>query len=272
MAKRKEKKVARHIKRVKVNRSYDGIDREEKTGGLMFLRVTTLLLIVLFAAGCVLFFMYSYLKGEQAPSVTSSGGTNEYYGYYTAEEEKMLIDYCGANHPLNEYYANELTDFSESVKVCRLMIQSLEKMITDAEKDGVYISIRCGYKSPAECDIEYNRLYDQYISEGSTNAEAEYKARSVCPPSEYNEFCTGLLIEINNVSGGDFDRTDVYKWLYKNGINYGFINRYTKDKESVTGISEDLSVYRFVGSDNAAKMRSFGMCLEEYYEYCSYRE
>ena len=85
--------MARHIKRVKVNRSYDGIDREEKTGGLMFLRVTTLLLIVLFAAGCVLFFMYSYLKGEQAPSVTSSGGTNEYYGYYTAEEINVIFNY-----------------------------------------------------------------------------------------------------------------------------------------------------------------------------------
>jgi len=264
--------VARHIKRIKVNRSYDGIDREEKTGCLMFLRVTTALLIVLFAAACVLFFMYSYFKGEQAQSVTSSMGTNEYYGYYTAEEEKMLIGYCGVNHPVNEYYKNELTDFSDSVKVCRLMSEGLEKMIADAEKDGVYISIRCGYRSPVECDIEYNRLYNQFIGEGSTNAEAESKAREICPPSEFNEFCTGMLIEVNNVSNRDFAETDAYKWLYKNGIKYGFINRYTKEKESVTGIQEDLSIYRFVGADNAAKMRSYGMCLEEYYEYCSYRE
>ena len=46
----------------------------------------------------------------------------------------------------------------------------------------------------------------------------------------------------------------------------------TPDKETVTGMNADLTVYRFVGVDNAVKMRSYGMCLEEYHEYCSYRQ
>ncbi|MBQ2604551.1 MAG: D-alanyl-D-alanine carboxypeptidase family protein [Clostridia bacterium] len=264
--------MARHIKRSKVIRSYDGLDREEKTGGLMFLRVATVLLIGAFIAVCVSFFMYSYLKGEQAVSVGSGESTNGYYTYFTAEDEVKLIEYCDSTHPLSEYYSTQMTEFSDSIKVCRLMSESLEKMIAAAEKDGIYISIRNGYKSAEECDLEYNRLCGAFQREGCTVAEAESKARAICPPSEYNEFGTGMLIEINNVSGKDFSDTDIYKWLYKNGINYGFINRYTPDKETVTGMNADLTVYRFVGVDNAVKMRSYGMCLEEYYEYCSYRQ
>ena len=80
-----------------------------------------------------------------------------------------------------------------------------------------------------------------------------------------------MLVKLSDMDSDDFMKTDEYAWLYKNGINYGFINRYTEEKFPVTGIEADLTVYRFVGTENAQKMRSFGMCLEEYSDYRSYR-
>ena len=44
-----------------------------------------------------------------------------------------------------------------------------------------------------------------------------------------------------------------------------------EDKHPKIFLKVKHGVYRYVGAENAAKMRSYGMCLEEYYDYCSYR-
>ena len=43
--------------------------------------------------------------------------------------------------------------------------------------------------------------------------------------------------------------------------------RYPSDKEDITKISGNNYLYRYVGKDNAVKMRTYGMCLEEYNDY-----
>ena len=48
--------------------------------------------------------------------------------------------------------------------------------------------------------------------------------------------------------------------------DYGFILRYPKDKEDVTGIIYEPWHYRYVGKEHAAKIMSEGICLEEYIE------
>ena len=45
---------------------------------------------------------------------------------------------------------------------------------------------------------------------------------------------------------------------------YGFILRYPKDKEDITGISYEPWHYRYVGREDAAAIRDMGVCLEEY--------
>ena len=45
---------------------------------------------------------------------------------------------------------------------------------------------------------------------------------------------------------------------------YGFILRFPKDKTEVTGIGYEPWHYRYVGLENAAKIRESGLCLEEY--------
>ena len=45
---------------------------------------------------------------------------------------------------------------------------------------------------------------------------------------------------------------------------YGFILRYPKDKEDITGISYEPWHYRYVGREHARAIRESGVCLEEY--------
>ncbi len=54
------------------------------------------------------------------------------------------------------------------------------------------------------------------------------------------------------------------KWLMEHCQDYGFILRYPKDKEDVTGIIYEPWHYRYVGKEHAANIMSNGICLEEY--------
>ena len=54
------------------------------------------------------------------------------------------------------------------------------------------------------------------------------------------------------------------EWLMTHCQDYGFILRYPKDKEDITGIIYEPWHYRYVGREHAAAIMSSGCCLEEY--------
>ena len=63
-----------------------------------------------------------------------------------------------------------------------------------------------------------------------------------------------------------FENTPMYDWMKENAEDYGFILRYPKDKQSITGVIYESWHWRFVGIDIAKKINKSGLCLEEYLE------
>ena len=61
-----------------------------------------------------------------------------------------------------------------------------------------------------------------------------------------------------------FEATPEYKWLSENAANYGFILRYPSGKEGVTGFDYEPWHYRYVGVEQAQKIKASGLTLEEY--------
>ena len=49
-------------------------------------------------------------------------------------------------------------------------------------------------------------------------------------------------------------------------MEYGFILRYPKDKEEITGIIYEPWHFRYVGEEHARIIMEQGLCLEEYLE------
>ena len=85
--------------------------------------------------------------------------------------------------------------------------------------------------------------------------------------SEHNAGLAADIIEQGNYTlTEDFENTPQFKWLNENAAKYGFILRYPKGKESVTGIIYEPWHYRFVGVYHATKIKDSGLCLEEYAE------
>lgn len=262
---------SKKIKLGKVNRSYDGIDREESTAGLMALRVFIVMVMIVFIVGTAALFAYNFGKEAEnpPPSVVDSAADSDgrYYQVFDSDADDLLLSYCNEFYPISENVEPKLAAYNEKVSVNAVMKDSLDKLVEAAGKEGIRLEIVRGYMTHRECETQFKSLCLKFEDEGASPAEAQNMAADIFPPAKENEYRTGMLIKISDLESSEFEATKAYGWLYMNGVNYGFINRYTADKESITGVAEDLTVYRFVGTENARKMRSFGMCLEEYEEY-----
>lgn len=261
--------MSKHIKRSKIIRSYDGLDREEKTGGLMAMRVVVILLIISFVGFCTAMLVYNII--DENKSLLGNDGSQVRYHAYTEEEAQELIRFYNASYPLPEGYAADIVELGGQIYVNRLALDDLKAMISAAREDGVELTVVRGYTDEAECERIFSSVRGEFERQGATQAQAESMAREIFPSANMNEYRTGLLIKLSDDDSYAFSKSKAYQWIYRNGISYGFINRYTGDKKDITGLEEDLTVYRYVGVDNAEKMRSYGMCLEEYYDYCSFR-
>ncbi len=120
-------------------------------------------------------------------------------------------------------------------------------------------------------------LFNRYVNEhmtndGMTREEAEAAALEYSARPGTSEHQSGLCVDITNrsdMSGKleeNFEQTEEFKWLCENAHKFGFILRYPKGKEDVTGYTYEPWHYRFVGRTAAAEIYNSGLCLEEYLE------
>lgn len=136
------------------------------------------------------------------------------------------------------------------------------KMKTAAKKSGVNIALVSGYRS-------YDRqaqLFRQYTQQyGSKDAQ-----RISAKPGT-SEHQTGLAVDVGNTNHqcglqACFESTKVGRWMAKNAHKYGFILRYPKGYESVTGYAYEPWHFRYVGTSLAKSYtRSGARTLEHYY-------
>lgn len=80
-----------------------------------------------------------------------------------------------------------------------------------------------------------------------------------------SEHQLGIAVDIN----ADKTRStndEVYAWLAENAHRYGFILRYPKGKEEVTGTGYEPWHFRYVGIENAQMIYEKQICLEEFME------
>lgn len=137
-------------------------------------------------------------------------------------------------------------------------------MYNAAKKEGIYLTPFSGYRRYSTQERNYNNLTEQYMSQyGLSREEAADKAATVILPPGTSEHNLGLAMDICNVYDS-FANTDEYAWLTKHAQDYGFILRYTKEKQPITGIVPEPWHWRFVGVENAKKIKASGLCLEEY--------
>ena len=87
--------------------------------------------------------------------------------------------------------------------------------------------------------------------------------RSVAEPV-CSEHHLGLAFDVNKQGASTFASTKQSAWLNEHCWEYGFIIRYQKEKEEITGFIAEPWHIRYVGVEHAMYMKEHGLCLEEY--------
>ncbi|MEE1244584.1 MAG: M15 family metallopeptidase [Acutalibacteraceae bacterium] len=161
-----------------------------------------------------------------------------------------------------EYIKGSLTKIDKDVWVY------LKAMLDNARKEGIDIGVWSPYRSYATQKMLFEKQVNKQIQNGVPKEQAEDKAATIVARPGTSEHHTGLALDIN-CANSSFEKTKAYEWLKQNAENYGFIMRYSEEKQSITGVIHESWHWRFVGINTAKKMNQLNMCLEEYLEYIS---
>lgn len=132
--------------------------------------------------------------------------------------------------------------------------EAFDKMANDSWGDGIGLYICSGFRSYDE----QKSLYDGYASERGVE-----EADRVSSRAGHSEHQSGLGMDVNTTDFS-FEGTPEAKWLEKHCAEYGFIIRFPKGKESVTGYAYEPWHIRYVGEQAAKEIMEKGICLEEY--------
>ena len=140
-------------------------------------------------------------------------------------------------------------------------MNAFNRMKSDATILGLNIYISSGYRS--YWDQKY--IYDNYVLRDGQALADTYSARA-----GHSEHQTGLAFDLNTISS-DFAYTNEGKWVADNCYKYGFILRYPKGKDNITGYMYESWHLRYVGLELASKLYNDGnwITLEEYFGIAS---
>lgn len=131
---------------------------------------------------------------------------------------------------------------------------AFKKMAADAYAEGLTLWVQSGYRS---YDLQKD-LYNRYVSRDGQAAADTYSARP-----GHSEHQSGLAFDLNTIDDS-FANTAEGQWVAQNCHKYGFIVRYPKGKEYLTGYQYEPWHLRYLGVDTATAVYESGLCLEEY--------
>lgn len=138
------------------------------------------------------------------------------------------------------------------------------EMYNAARKDGITLTPYSGYRSYDRQKRNYNNLTEEYMYKYNLSREdAAKKAATVILPPGTSEHNLGLAMDICNTNSS-FNQQKEYRWLMEHAHKYGFILRYTAEKQPITGIIPEPWHWRFVGVEYAEEIKNSGLCLEEW--------
>ncbi|SDN39879.1 D-alanyl-D-alanine carboxypeptidase [Psychrobacillus sp. OK028] len=194
---------------------------------------------------------------EEEPVVedVDMSGANGYIGNELLPQEPTVVEgqvIASKKYPLPADYAP-----GES-KEARAAFQ---EMAAEATLSGYELIAFSTYRS-----FDYQtKLYDRYVSNDGQAAADRYSARP-----GYSEHQTGLAFDIGeqhfeqHFARESFGETEAGKWVAANAHKYGFIMRYPKGSEKITGYMYEPWHFRYVGKELSGQVYEANETLEEF--------
>lgn len=166
------------------------------------------------------------------------------------------------DHPLKEELMPSLLvetkakAFSdEKFLVYKEVEDNLIKMFSDAYGLGLKLCISSAYRTHVEQEEVFKELPDRAAIPGTSEHETGLAVDIICEDMTKEEEEENPFV---------FETTKEFEWLRNNCYKYGFILRYPKGMEEITGIPYEPWHYRYVGIDDAPIIANGVKVLEKY--------
>lgn len=202
---------------------------------------------------------------EDVVTYVNANLDKEYYSSdnLISNEDASKIDVLvNKYHKLDENYEpSDLTiidsKYASGTQKLRKEAQiKFEEMASDMAKENLKIFAGSTYRS-----YTYQKgLYDRYVKKDGFAAAETYSARS-----GYSEHQLGLAVDIVNGKWDYLSENDKeYDYLINNSYKYGFILRYPRGSEYITGYMFEDWHFRYLGVELATKVFNSGLTYDEY--------
>lgn len=211
----------------------------------------------------------SMSSGQATSAEVSPASSEDQTQPSAVDKSSEYLTLVNKTHGLNRAYEpDDLRTVRATAKDREAEYQKLRKAAAKAFNDltagakeaGCTIKLTTGYRPYSYQKV----LYKQYIDMDGKEKAEQYSAKP-----GYSEHQTGLSADVSSPSVGyqlvrKYGRTKAGTWLAENGHRYGFIIRYPKGKESITGYEYEPWHIRYVGKEAAAEIYERQLTLEEY--------
>lgn len=193
-----------------------------------------------------------------------------------AEAEAILNDpymlLVNRDNVLNENFAGiDLVSYGDQ-KMNRVAGEAMQRLISAGKAAGYNYVLYSGYRTYSR---QYNNYYGKisyYENNGYSREEAVRLTNMYYAPPGASEHHTGLAADVcipyivNKYAclHEDYEYTEEFKWFYEHAADYGFILRYRKGAEDITGYNYEPWHFRYVGVDIATEIEKRDITLEEY--------
>lgn len=145
---------------------------------------------------------------------------------------------------------------NEKIQANREAYNAFVSMLKDGEKEDMHFLINSCYRSYEDQEETWNTYKGLYGD--------NYVLKYVAKPG-FSEHQTGLGFDIASTTSNVFVDSKESKWLFDNAYKYGFIYRYPKGLESITGYNYESWHYRYVGKKIAKYIEDHNITFDEYY-------
>lgn len=173
-------------------------------------------------------------------------------------------------HPIPEGYEFPFGEINDTMKCDERVLSPLKAMLKAAADEGINLAICSPYRNSERQEGLFKSKINNYIDAGLSYMDAyNITSQAVTVPGS-SEHQIGLAFDIvcgsyYNLDEG-FGDTEAGKWLADNSYKFGFVVRYLKGKENITGIEYEPWHFRYVGVDAASIMYNENLCLEEFWD------
>lgn len=195
--------------------------------------------------------------------------SGNYEDYEFAKDDWRLV-LINKQHSVPEDYTFELGYITSTMRCDERIIDDLRAMLQAAKEDAINLEIKSPYRDEARQEWLFNRKIKLYMNQGMSFVEAHQLASQAVTVPGASEHQIGLALDIVSDEyiylEEEFGETEAGIWLAENSYRYGFIVRYPKGKEYITGIGYEPWHFRYVGVEAATVITKNGITLEEFWE------